>query len=312
MHGLGELTVADTRLLLMATRMPNGDTSVAYLRAFLAYCPVIPDEVRHELARHRTPDRRNAAQPYTAEELRWITIAARGLVRRARARLTTHWQLVTDLRAGRLNDLQPRDPRRCLAEVLDHYDRTGDVPRRPDGRNFTTPGEIARRAARGTPLKALLHLTTGEAWAFAVLLTALTGLNPSVVFGLPAAHARADAPDEPGIALVNAVKHRRGPRSAMTVPLTALPEQLHPACGDRQAQHVLNTSLTTAFGVYSHLLELTAPARARLGSDLAFVFYTGWPGSSHGLRDGITSHTEPETRRGFPAGDRRGVRARAA
>jgi hypothetical protein len=131
-----------------------------------------------------------------------------------------------------------------------------------------------------------------------VLLTALTGLNPSVVFGLPAAHARADAPDEPGIALVNAIKHRRGPRAAMTVPLTALPEQLHPASGDRRA-HVLNRSLTTPFGVFTHLLELTAPARARLGSDLAFVFYNGRSTSPHGLRDGITKHTAPEQRRIF-------------
>lgn len=296
MRGLAELTVADTRMLLLAMAMPNGDKPIAYVRAYFGYCSVVADEVRQELTRHPNRDRRNAPQPYTVEELRWITIAARGLVRRARARLTAHWQLVADLRAGRLDDLPPRDPRRCLAEVLDHYDRTGDVPRRPDGRNLSTPAEIARRAARGTPLKALLHLTTGEAWAFGVLLTALTGLNPSVVFGLPAAHARADAPDEPGIALVNAVKHRRGPRSAMTVPLTALPEQLHPAGGDQRA-HVLNTSLTTAFGVFTHLLELTSPARARLGSDLAFVFYNGRSGSPDGLRDGITSHTAPTTRR---------------
>lgn len=129
-----------------------------------------------------------------------------------------------------------------------------------------------------------------------MLLTALTGLNPSVVFGLPAAHARADAP---GIALVNAIKHRRGPRAAMTVPLTVLPEQVHPAGGDRRAAHVLNTSLSTPFGVFTHLLELTAPARARLGSELAFVFYNGRSTSPHGLRDGITKHTSPIDRRVF-------------
>jgi len=170
--------------------------------------------------------------------------------------------LVADLSPGRLDELQLRDPRRWLAEVLDHYDRISDVPRRPDGVNLSTPAEIARQAARGTPLKPLLHLTTGEAWAFGVLLTALTGLNPSFVFGLPVAHARAYAPDEPGIALVNAVKHRRGPRSARTVPYGSAATAAF--CDSDQRAHVLNTSLTTAFGVYTHLLELTAPTHAQL------------------------------------------------
>lgn len=77
LRGLAELSVADIRLLLLAMRTPSGDTTVGYVRAFFAYCTIIPDEVRQELARHSSRDRRNAPQPYTAEELRWITIAAR-------------------------------------------------------------------------------------------------------------------------------------------------------------------------------------------------------------------------------------------
>lgn len=220
MAGLAELSAADMRMMLLSMRLPNGDLPVGPARALFGYSPVVSDEVRHELARHASRNRQAARQPYTGQELRWITIAARGIVRRVRSRLT------------------------------EHVSRNGQD-------------------------RAEQHLSTGEAWAFGVLLAALTGLNSSVLYGLPARHTRASGPDEAGIALVDAVKHRRGPRSAMTLPLTAVPVQLRPPESDSRPAAVLNTSLTTAFGVFILLVRLTNPARQQLGTDRAFVYDTG-------------------------------------
>jgi hypothetical protein len=221
MAGLAELSAADMRMMLLSMRLPNGDLPVGPARALFGYSPVISDEVRRELARHASRNRQAARQPYPAQELRWITIAARGIVRRVRSRLTT-----------------------------EQASRNGSA----------RPGQ---------------YLSIGEAWAFGVLLAALTGLNSSVLYGLPARHTRAGAPGEAGVALVDAVKHRRGPRSAMTLPLTSVPVQLRPPESDSRPAAVLNTSLTTAFGVFTLLVQLTEPARQQLGTDRAFVYNTG-------------------------------------
>jgi hypothetical protein len=266
--GLAQLSTADMRMLLLSMRLPNGDLPIGAARALFGYSPMISTEVRQELARHRSRNRQALRQPYPAEELRWITIAARRIVRRARTRLDTHWRLVQDFNEGHCDGDEQGDPRRLLAQALAHCARTGRLPA-----SSLTAREVA--AADGPCLPRLLHLTAGEAWAFAVLLAALTGLNGSVIYGLPAAHTRAGRPGEPGIALVNAVKPRRGPRSAMTLPLTAMPGELRPPPGDHRPATVRNTSLTTAFGVYTLLLALTEPARRQLGSDRAFVYCTG-------------------------------------
>jgi len=138
----------------------------------------------------------------------------------------------------------------------------------------------------------LLHLTGAEAWAFSVLLVGLTGLNACVIEDLPAPHLRASTDDEPGIALVDVRKPRRGSRAAMTVPLTALRTELQAPTRDTRPQRVLNTSLTTAFGVFMLLLELTEPARRQIGSDRAFVFYSGSRGmAGHPIGEGLPHAT---------------------
>lgn len=261
LESLAELTVPDMRLILQSMRQASGLIPVGPARSLFRYCPQITDAVREELARNRTRNLEKPAQPYAAEELRWITSAARGIIRRGRARLDEHWQLVADLRGGQLDATHPGAPRLQLAQALDRCARHGRAPH-----GFASSGN--------EDLMGLLHLSDGEAWAFTVLLAALTGLNASVVHELPAPHASATGPGEPGIALVRAVKWRRGPRAAMTIPLTALRTELHPSENDRRPQHVLNSSLTTPFGVFSLLVTLTAPARAQLGDDRALAFYS--------------------------------------
>jgi hypothetical protein len=63
----------------------------------------------------------------------------------------------------------------------------------------------------------------------------------------------------------------------MTVPLTALRPELKPLHADQQRAAVLNTSLTTAYGVFILLLELTEPARVLTGCWQAFVYYSAQP-----------------------------------
>jgi hypothetical protein len=294
--GLAGLTVPDARMMLNAMRLPNGELPVAYARALFGYCTTVGDDVIRELARQ--PGRNQdgeARQPYTEQEWRWISSALRGIVRRARARITAHHQLVVDYRAG-VFDGGPRAQRRCLGEVLDHYLRTGTLPESDAGSPSMTTRAAGEGVGRGRALKALVHLTAGETWAFAALLVGLTGLNSSTVFELPVPELRATSPDEPGILLVDAIKHRRGPMAAMTVPLAALPNQLHPPGSDRRPQRVLDTSLTTPFGVFTLLLELTASARTLTGSSLAFVFYNGKSDTQHNLVDGAAKNSPAQRR----------------
>ncbi|MDF1902029.1 hypothetical protein [Mycolicibacterium smegmatis] len=284
-EGLAALSVADAGLLAMSCRVPSGPGPAPALKTLLRCSPVVSEQVCHGFARVRHKRNLSARQPYSADEFRRINVVARAIVRRARSRLRMHWEMVADFRGGRFDHLPTADPRRSLAEVLDHCAREGDFPRTASGaRAYVTRRAV--RSAGGCRLLPLLHVTPGEAWAFGVLLAGLTGLNLSTLDALPAPHRSASSPDEPGIVFVHADKARRGRRSVMTVPVTALRPELRPLGGDHQRAAVLNTSLTTAYGVFMLLLELTEPARALTGSRQAFVYYSAQPDAVEGKRFG--------------------------
>ena len=275
-RGLAEMSAADARLLALSCRVPSGPGSLHGLKTLLRCSPVVSQPARQAFTRVRHPKTNTARQPYSADELRRITVVARGMVRRARTRLETHWAMVADYRGGRFDHLPRADPRRSLAEALDHCAREGDFPRTASGaRAFVTRRAV--NAAGGCRLMSLLHLTPGEAWAFGVLLAALTGLNLSTLDSLAAPHRHASSPAEPGIVFVGADKPRRGRRSVMTVPVTALRPELRPLAGQDRRTAVANTSLTTAYGVFMSLLELTDPARTLTGNQQAFIYYSAQP-----------------------------------
>lgn len=276
LQGLAGLSASDARLLALSCRVPSGPGPLHDLKTLLRCSPVVSDEARQAFTRVRHPKTNTARQPYSAEEMRRINVVARGMVRRARTRLKTHWKMVDDYRAGRFDHLPRADPRRSLAEVLDHCAREGDFPRTASGARAYVTRRVAA-AAGGCHLQLFLHLSPGEAGASGVLLAGLTGLNLSTLDSLPAPHRHASSPDEPGIVFVSANKPRRGKRSAMTVPVTALRPELRPLGGQNRRAAVLNTSLTTAYGVFMVLLELTEPARALTGSQHAFVYFSAQP-----------------------------------
>lgn len=276
LQDLAGLSAADARLLALSCRVPSGPGPAFSLKTLLRCSPTVSDEARTAFARVRHEKTNTARQPYSEEEFRRINVVARGMVRRARTRLRTHWQMVDDYRGGLFDHLPKADLSRSLAEVLDHCAREGDFPRTASGAR----ANVTRRAvtaAGGRRLLPLLHLSPGEAWAFGVLLAGLTGLNRSTLDELPAPHRSASSPDEPGILFVEANKPRRGRRSVMTVPVTALRPELKPLHADPQRAAVLNTSLTTAYGVFTLLLELTEPARLLTGCRRAFVYYSAQP-----------------------------------
>lgn len=276
---LGQLTRADARMLARSIRtVQERSTLRALLRHSTASSAVIEEIGHYRIRREHT-----ARQPYTDAELARICTVARAIVRRARDRIWQQRTLVTDYRSGRLAHLDATDPTRCLAEVLDHYDRLGDVPWKRDDQRMRRAAR-AVRALQDPPrnrndesvMMSQLHLTNDEAWAFAVLLAALTGLNLSVLDTLPAPRIQATGDDEPPVALVDTVKHRRGPRACVTLPLDAFLEAMPAAARSRVASEAASrvgaTSLTSAFGVFSLLIDLSEPARRQLRTERALVY----------------------------------------
>jgi hypothetical protein len=290
---LAELSPADAKMLALSFRVQTGSGLMPSLKALLLCSPVVSDDVHLALSRMRRERTDKARQPYSESELRKITVAARGIVRRARDRLQRNWQVVADYRAGVFDGLPEKDPTRSLGEALDYCARNGDFPRSPSG----AQAAVTRRAvvaAGGSALLPLLHLSAGEAWAFGVLIAACTGLNLSVIRELPAPHEIGSAPDETGILFLSTNKPRRGLRSSMTIPVTAFRPELRPYEEDSPRAGVLNTSLTTAYGVFTLLLTLTEHTREVTNHRHAFMYYNGCAGYGpsvfgHGISNAFLS-----------------------
>lgn len=271
---LANLTPADARMLALSV---SSSRQLSMARTLLRYCAEVPEEVLYELARNQRPRSDAAREPYTDAELQRICAVMRAIVRNAQRRIRTHLALISDLRAGRLDALTDDHPKRKLALALDHCERMGDLPRsKVTGAPVTAARQLAQGSGRGRPaLMALIHLSTMEAWALAVLLAALTGFNASVLNTLPAHHLRATGQDETAVALVETNKPRRKNNAKITLPLTS-------SSLDRQTP-----SLTTPVGVYLTLLELTELARNQLNTDAAFAFYTGKRGGAQPFHAGL-------------------------
>jgi hypothetical protein len=219
---LADLGMADARLLARSFTNPR---LLSFAQSLVGHSPHFDAAFKDEFARHRLRRMDNPRQPYEPHEIERICVAARGIVRRARERIRAHRELVARYRAGDLDHLDEKSGRRQLAMALDHCTRTNDIPRGLRG----TPSRLARRAVNesgGVSLMMLIHPLPKETWAFAVLLAAQTGLNRSVIDELKAPHLLASGPGEPGIAILDTYKPRRGANAHGTFPLSAFPPEL--------------------------------------------------------------------------------------
>lgn len=249
---------------------PGGTEQVIRVRSVLRDDPELPEPVRAALLA-RPPRRPETVRPvaYSDHEWQLLMTAFRSDVRRARDRIRTGRQLLADYRAG---TLVVRSQEAQLGSLLDIFDTTGELPRRPSG-------SATRKVSRfgGVPaVTGMLCLTLQEMTAFCLLLCALTGENFSSVAAWPVVHYQpAGAPGDgsPAVVLVEQAKPRRGPeREHMVTALEDTPDLwTNVAEGTDDAGPA---RLHSPVEVYRLLVELTETSRRLGGHRSAFSAYT--------------------------------------
>lgn len=261
---------------------------LAVLRTLLRDDPEIREETRAAVIEARVPrpaeDGEAKAPGYSPGEWQLITTAMRADIRAARDRIREGRALLERFRSGA--PLDGGDS--AVAVLLDVFDREGDFPRYSGG----SPANGVTAAGGVVALASRLCLTLREATAFALLLTAVTGENFGTVAAWPAVSFRpdGDGPGIPAVALVEAVKPRRGPdREHMVTSLEDLPPGLASLMtGDDGEARLFRSPLR----LYELVVDLSSLARRHGGFPGAFCSYNPWPGRYGGSRwaDGVQGH----------------------
>jgi hypothetical protein len=296
-----EITPAHMRGLWdLCGRVRSQRSYLEALRALLRDDQELPEASRAELFAQKLPDYddRQATLAYADEEMQLIMTRVRGDVRRARDRIRAGRTLLDQFRAGKLPECSEDFP---LGELLDHFDRTGDLPRYPSG----PVTEAAGRWGGVTGIGQRLCLTVHEMTAFALLLTALTTENFGTVAAWPAVHYRPDGGIATGgVVLVEAVKPRRGPdREHMITPLEDLPSGLEDVLRGTDDELPMFRSPVR---VYQLLLELTAVSRLHGDHKMVLSGFNPRPSSPkrrwpQGVRASYIGKWA--VRHGFPTGE---------
>jgi hypothetical protein len=266
------------------------------LRQALRERPGLPDAFRRELFEVAL-DKQVPAAPmpaYTDAEIQQIMTALRADIRSARDRIFRAREVLARYRDGRLD---PSSADGLLARELDYVDRHGDLRRDASGtreEDYALVGGAAR-------VISMLCLSGREAAAFCLLLAILTGENFSTVGQWPAAHVRPDGGTRaPAVALLEAVKARRGPeREHMITALEDLPPVLAGVlAGPDEEIRLFRSPLR----IYLLLVDLAEVARRHTGSDRAFGFVTrNKPGLWTAGVDSLASQRWARAH-GFPTG----------
>ncbi|WP_327256100.1 hypothetical protein [Streptomyces sp. NBC_01244] len=240
-------------------------TCTGRLRIVLRDCPELPESARRELFETRLPVKQASQQVTAYPEGEWqqIMTALRRDIRLCRDRIRAGTRLLERFRAGEVGDGHDAE----LAQLLDLFVRTGDLPRRSDGGG----APAVQRCGGVATVMRMLTLSQQEATAFAILLSVLTAENLGTVAGWPALHQRSDGigDEEVAVALVEQRKPRRGPeREHRVAAVEDLPVSLRSMLERTPGDEVLFHS---PLRVYELLVELTAPARLISGMPGAFV-----------------------------------------
>jgi hypothetical protein len=267
-------------------RSVSGRKDLQVVRSTLLAMEGLSTDLRATLVRMR-PGPRISGPPtrsYSAAERSRIMRAARTDLQAAAARIRENTALLERWRAGGVS----QDADLALytyASLLDIVARTGDAPRY-EGVHGPTFRQIVHRHGGSERIMTALCLTWREVAAACVLLICLTGVNGGTLAEVPVAHHRADDQvDGIASAIVHLVKARRGRRQRyLSIPLTDLPSW----AGRQEGGEVTvdeHDQLSTPFGIYTLLLELTAVARGVTGSRRLFLWWD--PRSS---RCGVAGH----------------------
>lgn len=218
--------------------------------------------------------RKSERRSYGRDDFTRIAQAARSDLRAAARRIRANRDLLRQFRDGELTDTDRR------LELMNYVEAHGDVPRysRRTVRGVFAPMYWVQHSGFGTinDVISWTHLNCVELAAGAILMTVMTGQNPSVIMNLPAAHHRADGyvEGETSTAVIDTCKPRRGRRAYMNLALSEIPDWISaPSTAGRLKSR---DELHTPFGLYALLLDLTARSRELSGSDRLLV---GWHGS---------------------------------
>ncbi|PWJ05066.1 hypothetical protein DKG34_25005 [Streptomyces sp. NWU49] len=280
-------------------RVRSQRTYLETLRALLRDDQELAEASRAELFAQKLPeyDGRQATLAYTDEEMHAIMTCVRGDVRRARDRIRAGRALLERFRGSEL--LEGSDDF-TLGSLLDHFERTGDLPRYPSGVVTAAAG----RWGGVTGIGPRLCLTVPEMTAFALLLTALTTENFGTVAAWPAVHYRPDGGlSAGGVALVEAVKPRRGPdREHMITPVEDLPSSLEDVLKEPDGDLPVFCSPVR---VYQLLLDLTAVSRQHGDHTLALSGFNPKGSAAHRWPQGVRASYIGKwaVRHGFPTGE---------
>ncbi|ART69859.1 hypothetical protein BTO20_15830 [Mycobacterium dioxanotrophicus] len=251
---------------VLTTPLGSRKSHCGALRTLTKGCRELPADFFARAERTRAVAVAEKLQSYSPEEYRQIMAAAKTAVRAAVERVREGRAVLAAWRAGEID--QAHDGLRWQrGSFLDHIERHDRIPRYPCGRGHR--GVL--RHGGSLALFGQLYPTLWDMTAAAVLLVCLTGHNLSPILSLTADPHRPDG-DGAGVrtALVDMLKPRRGPgRAHMTVALT-----------DAGADGAGPIDVSSAFGVYQIISELSAPVRARSGSELLFGYVSPKGGTS--------------------------------
>ncbi|WDZ88797.1 hypothetical protein [Nocardiopsis sp. HUAS JQ3] len=271
-HQPAHITAVHIKESLLAVPPGSKKAHVERLRVIFRADQELVVEARNAILHGRLPAYESKVQPYSRAEHQELMTAVRRDIRLARDRIQAGRELLAAYRRGDLGSPSRFNHVEKIGRVLDTLDRTGDVPRRvtPSSPRGGIPFWV--QALGGVhDLVSRLTLTRKEMVAFCLMLVDLTGENRGTIGEWPAAHFRPDGDlGGPALALVDAVKPRRGPSlEFMVTPLEDVPVSLVDVLRAEDDDKYLFRS---ALRVYQLLLDLTELARRHSAETHAFCY----------------------------------------
>jgi hypothetical protein len=187
----------------------TGAGRIRIMRQILLAVPDLPESLTAALARRTGKSTPKPQESYSRDEFRQIRRAARKVVHQAAQRIAANNKTLQIFRGGRSSEQNDDGLGWALDELSTHgMGVSADACKQLSAWQH---GQPLRRQAQQQ-----LFLTPHEAWACAVLLTAETGWNPSVVLEMAVPDSTAGAGEDVDVFTMRIDKPRRGPHRHST------------------------------------------------------------------------------------------------